>query len=323
MRENSTIEFDSPWQQILEGHFQDFIGFFFPQADKEINWTRGFEFLDKEFQKAVRGAKVGSRYVDKLVKIWTIQNEEAWVLIHVEIQNQEQAIFAERMFVYYYRIYDRYRTKIASVAILGDENPSWRPSRFNSELWNCRLSLDFPVIKLTDYRENWSSLEHTKNPFAIIVMAHLAAQETRNLPSDRFVSRLTITRRLYEIGYQKEEIVDLYRFINWIMWLPEEMERKFETELQRYEESANMEYISSIERRAIARGMQKGIEQGQEMMRKPLLDNLKLALELKFGQKGLEFFPVISQLKSADDLSLFLDKLRAATTIDDLKRFYH
>ena len=124
-------EFDSPWKKILELHFEDFVSFFFPIAHKEINWSRGFEFLDKEFQKALRGAKVGSRLADKLVKVWTVQDEAAWVLIHIEIQNQKEITFTERMFVYYYRIYDRYRKKIASLAILGDENPDWRPVKFN------------------------------------------------------------------------------------------------------------------------------------------------------------------------------------------------
>ncbi len=323
MQQNAKIEFDSPWQKALEVHFQDFINFFFPQAGKEIDWNRGFEFLDKEFQKAVRGAKVGARFVDKLVKVWTVENEETWVLIHVEIQNQKHVDFAERMFVYYYRIYDRYRAKIASLGILGDENPGWRPVQFNRELWHCQLSFHFPMIKLADYRQNWSSLEGTRNPFAVIVMAHLAAQETRNHPSDRFVSRMAITQRLYEKGYEKQSISDLYRFIDWVMSLPEDLEEKFENELQRYEESINMEYLSGIERRAIARGMQKGIEQGQEKMRKPLLGALQLSLELKFGKKGLEFLPVIEQLKSADELSTFQDKLKSAQTVDELKRFYH
>ena len=60
----------------------------------------------------MRGAKVGSRLADKLVKVWTNRNEVAWVLIHIEIQNQQETTFAERMFIYYYRIFDRYRKKI-------------------------------------------------------------------------------------------------------------------------------------------------------------------------------------------------------------------
>lgn len=71
MSENAT-EFDSPWKEALERYFEDFILFFFPQAHGEIEWSRGYEFLDKELQQVVRDAELGRRLVDKLVKIWRI-----------------------------------------------------------------------------------------------------------------------------------------------------------------------------------------------------------------------------------------------------------
>lgn len=108
MSENTT-EFDSPWKQILEQYFEDFILFFFPQAHGDIEWSRDYEFLDKELQQVVRDAELGRRLVDKLVKVYRTSGEEAWVLIHVEVQSQEESGFAERMYVYNYRIYDRYK----------------------------------------------------------------------------------------------------------------------------------------------------------------------------------------------------------------------
>ena len=63
-------EFDSPWKDVIERYFQDFILFFFPQAHGEIEWSRGFEFLDKELQQVVRDAELGRRLADKLVKVW-------------------------------------------------------------------------------------------------------------------------------------------------------------------------------------------------------------------------------------------------------------
>jgi hypothetical protein len=316
MESKSTIEFDSPWKKVLELHFEDCIKFFFPQAHADIDWKHGFEFLDKEFQKAVRNAVVGTRLADKLVKVWTKENTEAWVLIHIEVQSQVEKTFAEDMFTYYYRIYDRYKNKIASLAILGDENRSWRPTGFNSELWNCRLSFSFPVIKLTDYKRQSSTLEDSNNPFAIVVMAHLAAQETRKDPSSRLASKLAIIRRLYDRGYKKESVVNLLRFIDWLMILPTELESQLEQEMKNYKEGLPMEYVTSWERS----GIRKGIVQGQDKMRKPLIESLKLNLEFKFGKKGLDLLPVISQLESAEELSTFQEKLKAAHTVSELKK---
>ena len=124
---NPQTEFDSPWKDILQLYFEDFMLFFFPQAHGEIDWTQTPEFLDKELQQVVRDAALGRRLADKLVKIYRITGEENWILIHVEIQAQEESNFAQRMFIYNYRIYDLYKRSVASLAILGDERADWRP----------------------------------------------------------------------------------------------------------------------------------------------------------------------------------------------------
>jgi hypothetical protein len=35
---------DTPWKQILEGYFPQFMAFFFPEAHSEIDWRKGFDF---------------------------------------------------------------------------------------------------------------------------------------------------------------------------------------------------------------------------------------------------------------------------------------
>lgn len=41
-------EYDSPWKEVLERYFREFLAFFFPAAHQEIEWARPHEFLDKE-----------------------------------------------------------------------------------------------------------------------------------------------------------------------------------------------------------------------------------------------------------------------------------
>lgn len=84
-------EFDSPWKDVLEAYFPDFIQFFFPNIYDEIDWSRGYDFLDQELQQVVRDAELGKRLADKLVKVWKRDGSETWVLIHAEIQNQEES----------------------------------------------------------------------------------------------------------------------------------------------------------------------------------------------------------------------------------------
>jgi hypothetical protein len=59
-REND--DFDNPWKKIIEKYFQDFILLFFPKIHAEIDWQRGYDFIDQEFQQIVRDADLKKRY---------------------------------------------------------------------------------------------------------------------------------------------------------------------------------------------------------------------------------------------------------------------
>jgi hypothetical protein len=272
-------QFDSPWKDILEAYFQDFIQFFFPQIHAQIDWSRGYDFLDQELRQVVRDAELGKRLADKLVKVWKLSGEETWVLVHIEIQNQEESRFGERIFVYYYRLRDKYDLPIVSLAILGDERETWRPQPFQTELWGCRVQFEFPIVKLLDYMPLWTELEANRNPFAIAVMAHLKTKETRNDAMARKEWKFKLTRSLYERGYERQDILNLFRFIDWILELPEDLKRSFRDELEEYERERQMPYVTSIERM----GIEQGIEQGKEQERqgialKMLQENIPLEI---------------------------------------------
>jgi hypothetical protein len=170
----TTDDFDSPWKGIIERYFPDLMSFFFPNINTIIDWTRGYEFLDKELQKLMRQAEGGKRLADKLVKVWLHNGDPAILYIHLEVQGQYDKNFPERMFIYYYRFFDYYR-HVISVAILTDDDASWRPQQYQREFAGCKLTFQFPTVKLLDYWGNWKELKQSTNPFAMVVMAHLRA----------------------------------------------------------------------------------------------------------------------------------------------------
>jgi len=59
-------DFDTGWKVALERFFAQGIQLFFPDIDEELDWSRGFEFLDKELQQARPQGKMGRRTVDKV-----------------------------------------------------------------------------------------------------------------------------------------------------------------------------------------------------------------------------------------------------------------
>ena len=74
-------------------------------------------------------------------------------------------------------------------------------------------------------------------------------------------------RRLYEWGYARKDALELFRFIDWVLTLPQGLEARFRTELARFEEETQMPYITSIERM----GIEQGIQQGEVIVLKQLL----------------------------------------------------
>ena len=254
----------------------------------------------------VRDAEIGRREADKLVKVWRGDGAEIWVLIHVEIQSQASSDFAERMYVYNYRIFDMYRRSVVSLAVLADDQDSWRPDRYQNELWGCRVEFLFPAVKLLDYQGRSESLADN-NPFAVIVAAHLTTQQTNQDISGRYQGKLRIAKSLYQRGYSRQDILELFRLIDWMMTLPESIESEFKQEIRNFEEDLQMPYVTSIERLARIEGLvQKGREDVIEV------------LEVRFETLPNELIERINQI---EDLELLKTLLRQGITIGSVADF--
>ncbi|MBE9257403.1 MULTISPECIES: hypothetical protein [Aphanizomenonaceae] len=252
-------DYDGAWKEGVEKYFEAFLTFFFPHIYNEIDWTRGYEFLDQELQQLMRESEVGKQFVDKLIKVWLNDGKETWLLIHLEIQSQVDTGFPKRMFSYHYRIFDRYNQEVVSLAILGDSQASWRPQEYSYGRWGCRLSLQFPTVKLLDYEPRWSELEQSDNPFAVLVMAHLRTQATTKDLTSRLRWKLSLIKQMYELGYSREKILQLFDLIDRLMTLPPDLDLNFKTELKQFEDEQKMRYVSSIERLGISEGIQQSI----------------------------------------------------------------
>lgn len=304
-------DYDSPWKEALEVYFPEFLALCFPEVHAGIDWARGHEFLDKELQQITRDAELGRRLADKLVKVWLNDGSETWLLVHIEVQGQTDPAFAQRMYIYQYRIFDHYAREVVSLAVLGDETASWRPTSFGYRRWGCELLFRFPVVKLLDYWQTWSVLEESVNPFAVVIMAHLQAQATRRDDVERKAWKWTLIRQLYERGYARQDILNLFRFIDWLMALPQELEQALWQDIQEYEEEKRMTYVTSVERF----GIQKGLQQGQIMWgREAILD----ALETRFGSAPRDITRRVNQIA---DESLLKRLHRQAILVSSLAEF--
>jgi hypothetical protein len=98
-------DYDSPWKDVLEHAFPEFMAFYFPEAHAQIDWAQGHEFKNTELRQVVRDAELGRRLTaDALVQVTLTSGEQRWIYMHIEVQGQRDTDFAQRMFTYNYRL---------------------------------------------------------------------------------------------------------------------------------------------------------------------------------------------------------------------------
>jgi hypothetical protein len=302
-----SADYDSPWKEALDRWFRPFLAFFFPPAHADIDWSRGYETLDTELQQVVRDAELGRRYADKLVKVWLRDGTEEWILIHVEVQGRREEGFARRVFVYNYRIFDRYNAEVVSLVVLADDDPGWVPRGYRYGRWGGETGNRFEPVKLLRYAEREAELEADANPFARVVLAHLKALETRQDPAGRHAWKLRLVRGLYEGGFSADDVRELFRLIDWLMELPPALDDLFWQEMDRLEEERRMPYVTSIERHWI---------------RKAQLESIEDLLRDKFGEAGLALLPEIQALRDAEKYRAIIRAIPGAQCPEDVRKVW-
>jgi hypothetical protein len=78
----------------------------------------------------------------------------------------------------------------------------------------------------------------------VVVMAHLHTQQTRQHPAERYAAKLKLAQLLYRRGYNRQDVLELFRFIDWLLTLPHELEQQFRMELEQIEAEVKMQYVT-------------------------------------------------------------------------------
>ena len=308
-------DYDSPWKDILESYFQSALELCFPQLARQINWGKGIQLLGKEFQKIVRRSELGRRSVDVLVQVWSVAGPEQWVLLHLEVQAQRDPEFPRRMFDYYSRICQRYNRPVASLAILADAHPRWKPARFQQALWGCETQFRFPVCKLLDLARAETRLLRNSNPFAIVVLAQIKALQTAGALRHRRVWKATLAKLGHERGYSRRLILDLYTFVDWVMVLSPKLEREVDQEIEAFEKAKRMKYITNMERRGLEKGLERGRQEGQIRSQQ---ESVLAVLETRFGEIPYDLREAVT---ATDDLACLKRWHRLGIQVASLAEF--
>lgn len=300
---------DGGWKDIIEDFTEEFFSFYLPEIHRKIDFEQGVKFLDRELNEIVSDSDNIKREADRLFEVFLKNGEATWILIHIEVQSYRDHTFAERMYVYYYRIFDKYRRKVVSIAVYIDGNRDFRPDSFKAEQFGCSMHFTFPVIKLLDFEDQEEELAQNPNPFAVVTRVQLAKLRSERDPDQRYSFRMALTKELYDREYTKEQVIRLYRFIDYILTLPKPEALQFRKELEEFEEGRKMPYMTSTERIAREEGMMQGISKGQlESLQEAVQD----ILEVRFGKLAVA---IQEKLNSCTDLTKLKKVLRQAVLV--------
>ncbi len=290
-------DFDSAWKDALDAYFPQCMALLWPPLHAQIDWRQAPVFLDKELQALTRSRARGRRHVDKLVSVRLLDGQDALVLIHVEIQAGHDAGFAQRMFTYHVRLREKHpRHPVVGLAVLtgrqafaGSAAPPRDRLAYAYGHWGCELHFTFPVVHLEKWRASMDELSAlaSQNPFAVVVLAQLAADATRDA-GQRLVRKTELVRRLYHWGFSRDNVIQLFRIIDAMVGLPEALESVFGDTVIQIEEENKVAYVTSVERlilkRERAQAMEEGLLRGERRgLQKGAAEVLAAQLTRKFG----------------------------------------
>jgi hypothetical protein len=257
----------------------------------------------------VQDAELGKRLVDKLVRVTRLSGTEDWIYLHIKVQGSPQAEFAERMFVYNYRLFDRYHRPVASMALLADQSEGWHPSSFGFEVLGCEHMLKFPTTKLLNLTGREAELQAEPNPFALVTLAHDAPGHGSSLCRQVEADPVALPATL-----GKQRIIDLFVVLDWMMRLPEHLAQELWQNIDLLEEQEQMRYVSSVERIGIEKGREQGREQGLQQGEALALQRL---LRKRFGAIPSEISARIAAA-SLSEIEGWFDQAIEAGRIDDV-----
>ncbi len=298
------VDQDGLWKKVIGELFEDFLLFFKPELHSQVDFTKEAEFLQQELFQKIMNKKKGRRWADQLVKVHLKDGEEKWVLVHVEVQSDNEEDFAERMFQYFYRIYDRYYKEIVAIAIMTSPYQSTFPTQFHYSYFGTELHYAYSNRRLNDYDNE--ELEKSDKLFSKVVLAAKYMNDTRGDMDKRYTFKMKLMREILKSdSYSHTEILAVFYFIDYLLRLPKELTEQFydtmvpiiEKEVKQMVQFDNEDLSPTMEavftrireegeRKGIEQGIERGIEQGIE----------QVALEMLKEGSSIEFIAKVTRL---------------------------
>ncbi|MEK4043982.1 Rpn family recombination-promoting nuclease/putative transposase [Paenibacillus sp. FSL H8-0048] len=264
---------DEAFKKLLETFFQEFIELFFPELDAMLDYSET-RFLMQELLVDIVGEE--ARELDLLLEI-RYKGLDGYILIHLEPQSYRDSRFHERMFIYFSRLFERYRKEhklIIPIAIFTSDEIREEQDTLEMVIPEHHI-LRFQFLKVELRKQNWRRFIDSDNAVAAALLAKMGytTREARDVRREflrMFMKlrarldqgRLALVMSVADLYFQPDRAQDEEIIQELMIQYPEEGE-------------AIMELMPAWKRWGYEEGIAEGIEKGQaEIIRKLLLHGL-------------------------------------------------
>jgi hypothetical protein len=239
-------DFDSPWKEALDHELPAFLELLYPDIHTDVEWSVDVVALDAELrQLELPGELAGAGVIaDRLIRLHRSNGDDA--ILHVEVTLSAAANFARRMSIHNDRASDKFGLPVVSLAVLGDDSPTWFPGAYEQRLWGTRKRFEFASVKLLAWVERQEELLVHANPIGWLIVAHLQARR-RLSAEERRAWRVRLWRRQREAGFDAEARRRWERYFEWLLPLPPAARNQMMAELSPEERRTNVSLWDALE----------------------------------------------------------------------------
>lgn len=304
---------DRLFKELITTFLYEFLELLLPDVAAYVE-PDSLEFLDKEL---ITDVTAGSKHLaDVLVKA-RFRGSDACLILHDENQSDPQSDFNERMFIYYGRIYEKYRLPIYPIAVFSYDEPMRpEPNTFEIDFPDRTvLHFEYAVIQLN--RMDWRDFLHRPNPVAAALMAKM-----RIAPEDRPIVKAECLRMIVNLPLNEARTQLLSGFVDTYLKLDAQEKVIFEEQIAEFapqEEEKTMQIVTSWMEEGIEKGLiqgrAEGLTEGQRSVIVKLLQKrcgklsraVTARLEALSSAKLDELADALLDFASVNDLTAWLD----------------
>ncbi|ODT71186.1 hypothetical protein ABS71_08220, partial [bacterium SCN 62-11] len=251
---------------------------------------------------------------------------EAYFIVHIEHEAQNNNDFPQRMHLYFARLLERYGPPIYPIAVFSKRSRKPRSGHYQLSFQGLQI-LDFRYLILELAQLNWNDYLRTPSPVASALMSRMKVARR-----DRPRVKLQCLRMLATLKVDPAKSALISRFIDTYLQLTEAEVRIFNQDVENLpqkERQAVMRITTSWKeegrQEGLHEGRQEGLHEGRQEGRhegrQEGLDQLRLSLGLvltaRFGEKANSLVGRLSQLDFSE-LDRLLGQLHAGTDLEDL-----